>query len=163
LLQTEDYARALIEGMAPKLSAELVQQAVETRIIRQHLLTRPDPPRFWAVLDEAALRRQVGGREVMRQQLKVICERAQYPNVTVQLIPFEIGAHVGIDSTFILLAFEERGVSDVVYVEGLVGQFYLERDTDIQRYRRVFDELRAVALGPKDSIARIMAIGAEYQ
>lgn len=163
LLQTRDYARALVEGMEPKWEVGRVQQAVELRMIRQELLTKPDAPRFWTVVDEAALRRHVGGPEVMRAQLDALCERAALPNVTVQLIPFEYGAHPGLDSTFIILSFEERGASDVVYVEGLIGQFYLERDTDLQRYRQRFDDLRAIAFGPKDTVARIRAIQSDYE
>jgi transcriptional regulator with XRE-family HTH domain len=163
LLQTEAYARALTEGMVPTLSADRVQQAVETRLIRQKLLEREDPPRYWVVLDESALQRHVGGPGVMGDQLEFLAERALLPNVTIQLIPFEAGAHPGIDSTFIMLAFEDPGVSDVVYVEGLLGRFYVEREADVKRYRRAFDDLRAIALGPKDTLARLQQIGTSYR
>jgi transcriptional regulator with XRE-family HTH domain len=162
LLQTREYARALAEGTMPKLTADVVQQTVDARLMRQQLLTRDNPPRFWTVIDEAALRRVVGSSATMREQLSVLAERALLPTVTVQIIPFESGAHPGIDSTFTILEFDEPTASDVVYVEGLVGNIYLERRVDIERYKRVFDEIRAIALGPRDSIALIERIGTAH-
>jgi transcriptional regulator with XRE-family HTH domain len=156
LLQTSDYARAMVEGVELDVTAALVDQRAQARQTRQELLTGESPPRFWAVLDEAAVRRVVGGRDVMAAQLRAIAALSALSNVTVQLIPYDAGSHPGINSTFILLHFEED-VPDLVYVEGLLGDHFLENPTDVDRYRRVFDHLRAIALSPKDSITMITA------
>jgi len=161
LLQTQEYARALIEGMVPRLGADMVQQSLDARLKRQEILTRESPTRLHAIIDEAAVRRVVGGPEVMREQLAALIERAALPNVTVQLIPFEAGAHPGQDSTFMIL--EEPTGADVVYIEGLVGNVYLERPADLERYTDVYDDLRSIALGPKDSVARFRLIERSYQ
>jgi transcriptional regulator with XRE-family HTH domain len=157
LLQTEDYARAVTEGVLCDAGPEIVQQRVEARLTRQRLLGQDSPPLLWTVVDEAALHRVVGGPGVMRAQLEALVDRAALPNVTLQVIPFEAGAHPGMDSTFILLHLEEE-VSDVVYIEGLVGNLYQENPADLARYRRVFDQLRAIALSPKESALRISAV-----
>jgi transcriptional regulator with XRE-family HTH domain len=157
LLQTEDYARAVTEGILYDFAPELIRQRVEVRVTRQRLLTQESPPQLWTVIDEAALHRVVGGPGVMRAQLEALAERSALPNVTVQVVPFEAGAHPGINSTFIVLHLEEE-VSDVVYIEGLVGNLYQESPSDLARYRRVFDQLRAIALSPKESVLRISAL-----
>jgi hypothetical protein len=130
-------------------------------VLRQRLLTDDPPLGLWAVIHEAALRTYIGGPEVMREQLETLVERAAQPNVDLQLLPFKAGAHPAINSTFTLLHFRED-VPDVVYVEGLLGEHYLEAKTDIERYRRVFDQLRAMALSPKDSVAQIAAIAKTF-
>jgi transcriptional regulator with XRE-family HTH domain len=156
LLQTEDYARAVIAGSAPDLSAEQVEALVRARLTRQDLLTAEQPPELWAVVDEAALHRLVGGTEVMRAQLAALADRSRPRNVVVQVIPLEAGAHPGLDSAFTILQLQQ--VSDVVYVEGLIGNFYLQNPGDIARYRRAFDQLRAIAMSPRDSRDRITAL-----
>jgi transcriptional regulator with XRE-family HTH domain len=162
LLHTEAYARAMAAGTDPAMSPEEREHAIQARLKRQNRLTEPSPPRFHALIDESALRRMVGGLDVMREQLSVLVERAVLPNVTLQIVPFDAGAHPGIDSTFTILGFAENDMHDVVYVEGLMGQFYLERPTDIERYHRVFGEIAAKALDPESSVARIEAIGGAY-
>ena len=161
LLQTEDYARAVVEGVLYDAPADVVEQRVAARMQRQELLHADPPPELWAVIDEAALHRLVGGPAVMRAQLEWLVERAALSNVTVQVIPFEVGAHPGMDSTFILLHLED--VSDIVYVEGLVGNLYQESQADLARYRRHADQLRAVAMSPKDSLARITAVARTHE
>jgi transcriptional regulator with XRE-family HTH domain len=156
LLQTEEYAGALTSGTTLDISPEQVDQRVRARLTRQGLLTSDKPPELWAVVDEVALHRRVGGSEVMRQQLETLAERSRLTNVTVQVIPLEAGAHPGMDSTFTILHLEE--VSDVVYVEGLIGRFFLQHPNDIVRYRRAFDELRAIAASPRDSRELIRSI-----
>lgn len=151
LLQTQDYARALIRGMQPKMDIDAVDQQVAARLTRQEILTRENPPAFRAVLDEAALHRRVGTPEIMRNQLQRLIDMGQMPNVAIQIIPFNVGAHPGIDSTFIILEFSEPAVSSVVYVEGLVGNIYLERATDLERYTDVFDQLSTIALTVDES------------
>lgn len=158
LLQTEDYAWAVTEGILCDAAPEVVQQQVETRLTRQQRVLHHDTgPQLWTVIDEAALHRVVGSPGVMSGQLEALVEHSALPNVTVQVVPFEAGAHPGMDSTFILLHLEED-VSDVVYIEGLVGNLYQESPADLARYRRAFDQLRAIALSPKESLARISAV-----
>ncbi|MFL6129530.1 MAG: helix-turn-helix domain-containing protein [Mycobacteriales bacterium] len=148
LLQTEEYAHALVSGAGFYAPPEQ-EQLVRARLTRQEILTGDPAPQLWAVIDEAALHRLVGGTDVMRTQLEALAQRSRAPNVTVQVIPFRAGAHPGLNSSFVVLHLEE--VQDVVYVEGLIGNFYLQSPADVTRYRRTFDELRAVALGPQDS------------
>jgi transcriptional regulator with XRE-family HTH domain len=161
LLQTETYARAVTDGVLYDAAPDVAAQRVEARLTRQHVLTQEPQPQLWVVLDEAALHRVVGGPAVMREQLEALTERAALPNVTVQVIPFEAGAHPGMDSTFTLLHLEEE-VNDVVYIEGLVGNLYQETPIDLERYRRAFDQLRAIALSPKDSLALISTVAKGY-
>jgi transcriptional regulator with XRE-family HTH domain len=158
LLQTEDYARALITGTAPDEPPEQVEALVRARLTRQKLLTADRGPELWAIVDESALYRQVGGPEVMRAQLETLADRSRPRNIILQVIPLEAGAHPGMDSAFTILQLQE--VSDVVYVEGLIGNFYLQHSNDIARYRRAFDQLRAIAISPRDSRDRITALAA---
>jgi Domain of unknown function (DUF5753)/Helix-turn-helix domain len=155
LLQTADYARALHEAAIPKKAPDVIEQWVAARAARQRLLHRPDPPRFHAVLDEAVLQRVIGRPEVMRAQLRRLAEAARFPTVRIQVIPYSAGAHPALDSTFNILDFGSS-VPSVVYVEGLIGPFYLDRSEDVGRYRDVFDRLCTMALTPKDSIEFIM-------
>jgi transcriptional regulator with XRE-family HTH domain len=158
LLQTEDYARAVTAGAGPWLSEEKVEELVATRMTRQALLAPDRTMELWAILDEAALHRTVGGARVMRVQLDQLAERSRSPRVTVQVIPLEAGAHPGMDSAFAVLQLES--VSDVVYVEGLMGYFFLQNQGDVVRYRRAFEQLRAVALSPSDSRDRMRSVAA---
>jgi transcriptional regulator with XRE-family HTH domain len=159
LLQTEDYARAIIKIIAPKIDPAIHEQRVEARLRRQQVLERVDRPRYRVLLDEAAIRRHVGGPTVMVAQLDKILESVQANKATVQVIPFDFGAHASADSYFVLLEFEDPGLSPVVFVEGLTGNQYLERKPDVGRYREVVEILRDSALSPRDSISLI----AEYR
>lgn len=161
LLQTPAYARAVTEGILYESPAEMVAQRVEARLIRQRLLTADPPPRLWTVLDEAALHRVVGGRAVMAEQLAALTDWAARPNVTVQVLSNQSGAHPGMDSSFTLLQLEE-GIPNFVYVEGLLGDHYLESTVDLTRYSRVFDHLRASALSPRDSASLIAELSSQY-
>jgi hypothetical protein len=114
------------------------------------------------LLDEAVLHRMVGGAAVMRTQLGRVCELALLPHVTVQLIPFRVGAHPGMDSSFSLVEFAQEYLSPVVFVEGLAGDFFLEKSEDIRRYREAVSHLTALALGPDDSIDFIKRIQATF-
>lgn len=151
LLQTSAYARAIHEGALPRLSPAVIDQRIESRRIRQEVLVREDPPRLAAIIDEAVLHRVVGDSAVMRVQLQRVVEAAALPHVIVQVLPYSAGAHPALDSTFNVLSFVPP-VSEVVYVEGLVGQIYLERPHDVMRYKQVFDQLCAMSLNPQDSI-----------
>jgi transcriptional regulator with XRE-family HTH domain len=157
LLQTADYARACHEGAIPRLGAEDIERRVEVRLTRQALLMQADPPSFRAVLDEAVLHRAVGGPQVMRAQLEHLIEAACLPNVTLQVISFDVGAHPGMESNFNILDLPAPA-SSIVFVEGLVGSIYLERPEDVERYRRVFERLQEIALSPKDTIDAIARI-----
>jgi transcriptional regulator with XRE-family HTH domain len=161
LLQTADYARAGHEGAMPRLSAADIERRIEAKLTRQALLTQADPPSFKAVLDEAVLHRVVGGPHVMRVQLERLIEAARLPNVTLQVITFDVGAHPGLESNFNIL--DLPATSGVVFVEGLVGSIYLERPDDVDRYRRVFARLQEIALSPKDTIAAIARIRDQSQ
>jgi transcriptional regulator with XRE-family HTH domain len=150
LLQTPDYTRVLYEATVARLSPDEIAQRVEVRKIRQQVLERPDPPLFTAIMDEAVLHRVVGGPTVMRDQLTRLLEEASLPNISIRVVPYGAGAHEALDSTFIILEFS--AAPGVIYVDGLVGQIFLEREQDVQRYRQVFDQLRALSLGSEGSI-----------
>jgi transcriptional regulator with XRE-family HTH domain len=158
LLQVESYARALFQSAEPPLDNAAIEQRIEARLKRQTLLTREPGAFFNFILDEGALRRPVGGVGAMRTQLERIVQVASLPNVLFQVVEMNFGAHPGMDSNFTILEFQEPMVNDVVYVEGLVGNIYLESATELERYRRVFSRLRAIALSPNDSITLVTQI-----
>ncbi len=158
LLQTEDYVRAVIQGMLPHATPDEVENRVRARIERQALLTREDPPRFWAIMDEAAARRQVGGRKVMATQLGKLREAASLPNVTIQVIPFEAGAHPGMPGSFSILDFPDSTDLSIVYIDSMAGDLFLEQETEISRYMVMFEHLRAAALRPDESLSLLAAV-----
>jgi transcriptional regulator with XRE-family HTH domain len=162
LLQTADYARAMHEVVIPRLAPERIDELVEVRITRQRRLTQDPLLDTSAVIDEAALRRMVGGPLVMRTQLDWLVAMARRPNVTIQVIPYAAGAHPAMDSTFRILEFA-NSIPAVVYVEGLVGWMYLHRPLDISRYQDIFRSLCAIALSPQDSIGLIKRAIAEFE
>lgn len=155
LLQTADYARAMIRAARPDITDEDVAQSVHVRLKRQSLLTQEDRIDVWAVLDEAVLSRPVGGDEVMRAQLHRLVEAADLPNVTLQVLPFEVGAHAGMDGTFTILDFPEPSDADVVYAENATGGLFLEKSEELRKYIFIFDHIRAAALTPDESVAMI--------
>jgi transcriptional regulator with XRE-family HTH domain len=161
LLQTEDYARALLHGTLPYATDEEIENRVTARIARQALLDREDPPKLWAIIDEAAARRLVGGREVMRVQLEKLNEAAARPSVTLQVIPFDAGPHPGMDGAFVVLEFPNAADQSIVYTESAAGGLFLEEDVEIRRYILVFEHLRAAALRPDKTTALLTAIAAE--
>jgi transcriptional regulator with XRE-family HTH domain len=160
LLQTEQYARSLITGIEPSVPADVLDTRIATRLRRQQLLTRTDPPapRLAVVVDESAFRRVVGGRAVMREQLAAVVKAAALPNVTLRIIPFDAGAHPGMDSTFTILEFAQALVPDVVYVETVVGSQCLERPAELDQFRHAFEELERRSLSPARSVAMIETI-----
>lgn len=152
LLQTEEYARAVISGSVPESTSEQVERLVKVRMTRQPLLTREESPvRLWAIVDEAVLHRQVGGPEVMSRQLRHLAELAALPHVTLQVVPWGSGAHPGMAGTFSILEFPEPTDQGVVYVDGIAGELYLERPPEIRRCGILFDHLRATALSREQS------------
>ena len=158
LLQTEDFARAIIKGIAPKIEEDILGQRVEARMMRQKLLFQPKPPKYRALLDEAVLHRQVGGPAVMKAQLGKILSFIREERAAVQVIPYEVGAYGAVDSNFTYLEFAGTKLPDLVFVEGLVSQLYLERPDELGRYREALDYLRDEALNPRDSAKRIEEI-----
>jgi transcriptional regulator with XRE-family HTH domain len=148
LFQTEDYARAVTRRGRRAAPAEEIDRWVALRMTRQDLLNRTNPPRIWSVMDEAVLRRPVGGRAVMRAQFQHLMEVAELPQVTLQVVPFASGGHPGESGTFTVLRFEERDLPDVVYLEQLTGAIYLDQRTDVEHYLEVVDELSTEALTP---------------
>jgi transcriptional regulator with XRE-family HTH domain len=158
LLQTEDYARAVISAGMMSSPREDIERRVELRMARQPALTRDDPPRLWAVLDEAALRRRVGGAGLMRLQLEHLLGLAALPSVAVQVIPFGGGAHPAMGRPFVILVFPERVDTDVVYLEDLTSSLYLEDLAEVDRYNVFFNHLRATALSFDDSAALIKSV-----
>jgi transcriptional regulator with XRE-family HTH domain len=160
LLQTADYARAMYE-VGVGFSAEKIDEQIQVRLTRQESLTRDPPLQFWTLLDEPVLHRLVGGYRVMWDQLQRMAEAAQRPNVTIQIIPFDAGAHPAMESSFDILEFS-AAAPNLVYVEGLVGQIYLERPQDLERYEQVFERLRDIALSPQESIELIAETAERY-
>jgi transcriptional regulator with XRE-family HTH domain len=164
LLQTSDYARAIIKGIARKIDPKILDQRVEARLRRQRLLERETLPRYRALLDEAILHRQIGGSAVMRAQLDKILKCAADEIANVQVVPFDVGAHAAADSNFDLLEFGEGSLQGpVVYVEGLVSHLYQERPAEIARYREAIEYLRDSALNARDSMALIAQLRGTHQ
>jgi transcriptional regulator with XRE-family HTH domain len=163
LLQTEEYARAIIKAMAPKIDPGIHQHRVEARLLRQQLLEQDERPRYRVLLDEAVLYHRVGGADIMMAQLDKVLRLVHDDATAVQIIPFEFGVRAAQDSNFILFEFEEgKNLSPVVFVEGLTANQYLERNTDIARYREAIEYLRDSALNPKDSQLRIIEMKSTY-
>lgn len=158
LLQTEDYAAAMIKGVAPRIHPDILRQRVEARMRRQQLLEQPKPPRYRALLDVAALHRQVGGMAIMNAQLDKILQLVQEEKATVQVIPFDVGAYGAVDSNFTFMEFGESPLPGIVFVEGLESQLYLEKPAELARYAESLEQLRDTALTPRDSIKFIAEI-----
>jgi transcriptional regulator with XRE-family HTH domain len=155
LLQTEEYARRMSRGGPRELDQEEVDRRVQVRMQRQRILTRPDRPRLWAVLDEAVIRRVVGSPAIMGEQLRHLVASAGQGKTTIQVVPFGAGAHAGTTGPFIILDFPEPTDPAVVYVETLAGDIYLEERPDVTRYTIAFDRLLAAALHPDESVRLI--------
>jgi transcriptional regulator with XRE-family HTH domain len=143
LLQTEEYTRAVIHGAQLDESAEEVERRVALRMARQGLLERAHAPRLWAVVDEAALRRPVGGPKVMHAQIEWLIEASRLPSVTVQILPFNAGAHPAMVGGFSILRFAGRELPDVVYLEHLSNAMYLDKRDDVDQYLHVMDQICA--------------------
>ena len=151
LFQTADYARA-VTGLGRKSADDdEIERWVKLRLQRQELLSRPDPPNVWSVMDETVLRRPAGDAAVMRAQYRHLVEIAELPHVTLQVIPFARGAHAGESGSFTVLRFEEPDLPDVVYLEQLTNAFYLEQRADVERYLEVVDEISGAALTPDET------------
>ena len=152
LLQTEEYARAVIRGGLPMAGEPEVEDRVQARMERQAVLTKEAPLKLWAIIDEAALCRMVGGGKVMRAQLAHLADMVKVPNITFQVIPFDAGAHPGMPGAFVLMDFTDPMDTDLIYIDSMAGDLFLESDADVSRYSSIFDNLRAVALSPDASV-----------
>jgi transcriptional regulator with XRE-family HTH domain len=157
LLQTEAYASAVID-LGQAVRADEVTQRVELRMHRQQLLSMPQPPEYWAVIDEAALRRNLGGRQAMRDQLDHILEASKRPNITVQVVPFDRSDAAAVGGPFTLLRFAEPDLPDIVYLEQLNSALYLNRPDDVEIYLKTINRLAAGALTPRTSTELITSV-----
>jgi transcriptional regulator with XRE-family HTH domain len=155
LLQTEDYIRAVIGGAHLDDSSEELDRRVALRLTRQTLLTRADAPRLWAVVDEAALRRPVGGPKVMRAQLERLIEATELPNVTLQVLPLAAGAHPAMVGAFSILRFPDQELPDVVYHEHLTSALYLNKRDEVDQYLHVMESI-CVRSRPPDRTVEIL-------
>jgi len=161
LLQTEDYARAVMAAaMRADTDDHEAERQIQVRLHRQKRLTAPDAPTLWAIMNEAVLHRQVGGPAVMTAQLAHIGQLAARPNMTIQVLPFTAGAHPAMLGSFTLMQFPDPADQDVVYLEAETGALYLEKPEDVRRYSLMIDYLRAQALGPAESRALIAQLAA---
>jgi hypothetical protein len=140
-LQTEDYARAVTLLGHPTAPGHEVERRVGLRMRRQSLLHADQSPRLWAVVDEAVLRRPLGGVKVMRKQLEHLLEVTELPNVTLQMVPFDRGGHAAAGGPFSILRFAERDLPDVVYLEQLTSALYLDKRDDVDHYHMVMERL----------------------
>jgi transcriptional regulator with XRE-family HTH domain len=158
LLQTEDYARAVIMISNAHASSEEIDRRVSLRIKRQELLTQPGAPEFWAVLDEAALRRSPGSPTMMRAQLEHLLQIAELPNVTLQVVPFDAGPHAAAGGPFSILRFPEPDLPDVIFLEQLNSAVYLDQSDDVINYVTIMDQLCVQAATDTASKNMIMAL-----
>lgn len=162
LLQTPEYARAVTRAAVDGVDEQRLDTLVEVRLTRQGVL-RGDPPlRLNAVLDEAVLRRQVGGPEVMARQLDRLMEAARSPQVTLQVLPFSAGAHIGVTGPFVIFSFSNTSDLDVVVLDHLTSSLHLERKEDLQAYSEAFDTLRLHAMPAEDSLEYIAEIRQDW-
>ncbi|MFF8943673.1 helix-turn-helix domain-containing protein [Streptomyces sp. NPDC014864] len=159
LLQTPEYARAVTRAAVEGLDDERLDALVEVRLARQDVLRARPPLELTAVLDEAVLRREVGGPEVMTRQLHRLVEAARLPQVRLQVLPFGAGAHVGITGPFVIFSFLSTSDLDVVVLDHLTSSLYLERKEDLEAYTEAFNTLQIHALSPEDSLDFIAAMG----
>lgn len=158
LLQTEAYARAIIRNVNPLMDDQVLKERVEARIRRQELLEKPDRPRLQVLLDEAVLRREVGGPGVLAEQLEKILDTVRHEKATVQVVPFGSGGQAGTDSNFTLFEFGDSPQASVIHLEGLITALVLDKPVAVTRYREALGHLRAAALGPRESQVLITEI-----
>ncbi|MFJ5925970.1 helix-turn-helix domain-containing protein [Kitasatospora sp. NPDC092948] len=158
LLQCDEYARAIFAQNRPALADDEIERRVALRARRQKLLTEGRGPKLWAVIDEAALRRPVGGPEVMRAQLEHLVDLAQLPSVILQVMPFRFGAHAGESGAFSVLRFPEQDLPDVVYLEQLTSALYLDKRDDVDEYVQVMERLCVDSLTPQQTLDLLQGI-----
>lgn len=157
LLQCPQYVDAVLSSNRAQSTTDL-KRRIELRQRRQAALERDDAPILWVVLDEAALRRPIGGPEVMKAQIAYLIEQAERPNITIQLLPYSVGAHAAEGGAFTLLRFAEADLPDVVYLEHLTGAQYIERPEDVEQYARAMDRISVDALHPEATLEALKAL-----
>lgn len=162
LLQDEQYSRAVISVGRMLPSAADVDRRVAARTARRALLDRENAPHLYVVLDEGAIRRPIGGPGVMRAQLEALLRAGERPRVTVQIVPFSVGSHAGLDGRFTILSFPDPADPDIAYVEGTMGDVYLESSVEIAQHRSRFDQIISTALSPEESAHLIGEAAKEY-
>jgi Domain of unknown function (DUF5753) len=155
LLQTEEYAVAMIRAARLSDTPREIDRRVHVRLARQSLLIQDDSIDLWVVLDEAVLSRPVGGDVVKRDQLVRLIEAQELPNATIQILPFAAGAHAGMDGTFAILDFPDAEDPDVVYAENATGGLFLEKSDELKKYHSIFDTISSTALTPEESTKMI--------
>ena len=148
LLQTEEYARAIITQGAAGMDSDEVERRVALRMGRQKLLTRENPPRYWVIMDEAALRRPMGGRDVHVAQIERLIDLVGEPNITLQVMPFRYGGHAADGGAFTIMRFPETDLPDVVYMEYLTGAHYIDKPEEVERYAAVMERLSVAGTSP---------------
>jgi hypothetical protein len=158
LLQTAEYASAVIQADGVYEDDDVHGQRVAVRMARQAVLTRDPPPQLSVIIDEAVLRRPIGGPDVMRRQLTSLVEANDRKMITVQVLPFSAGAHRALAGAFIILEFARDGDSPLVYSEGMTGGVFRSRSDELRSYWMSFEALRAAALNPKESADFINAV-----
>ncbi len=162
LLQTEHYARAVIRAVRPGYDEESVERRVAARLARQKtLLDREASPELLCVLNEAVVQRQVGDAHVRSGQLRALAGAAERPQLTIQILPFRAGAHAGLEGGFVLIEFPSEQDPDVVYVEGIMGDLYLESVEEVKRYQSAFERIQTMALSPPETLTLISALERE--
>ncbi len=162
LLQTEHYARAVIRAVRPGYDDESVERRVTARLVRQKaLLDRENSPELLCVLNEAVLRRQIGDGHLMAAQLRALADAATRPHLALQVLPFGAGAHAALEGGFVLIEFPDEEDPDVVYVEGIMGDLYLESVEEIKRYQLAFERIQAIALSSRETLTLISALERE--
>ncbi|MFC0865223.1 DUF5753 domain-containing protein [Sphaerimonospora cavernae] len=161
LLQTADYYRAYISTAPNASSEEEVDRKIEFRQARQQRITGTDPLQLWAIMNEAALRRPVGGRATMKAQIAHLSAISERPNITLQVLPFAAGPHPAMDGGFVVLGFPEAADPDVIYLENQIGSLYIEEPAAIERYNLVFNHLRAKALDPDQTRSLLAQVSKE--
>ena len=159
LLQTEEYARALLANS--DADEEQLESRLRVRMRRRWLLSQDDPIRFWCVIDEAALRRPVGGEAVMRRQVEELGAMSEHENITLQVLPLRIGAHAGMEGSFALLGFPHHGDPDTVFVTMPTGGVFQEKPAQLSRYVWIFERLTVAALSPDDSTGFLYSLARE--
>lgn len=164
LLQTADYARAVLMATVPRRTPEEVEQLIEGRIARQQrVLSAENPPQFHAILEASVLHRVVGTPAIMRAQLVHLLAASELPNITVQVVPYEAGALPNANNKFIILSFAEPTLADVVFVEGLTDDLYIERKDDIEAYNMAFRVLEGLAARPENTHEIVETILRSYR
>lgn len=159
LLQTEEYARAVVMQGSPGLSPDEVDNRVNVRLGRQRLFAKENAPRLWAIVDEAALRRPMGGRDVLAGQVKRLMEAVSESNITLQVMPFKYGGHGAEGGAFTIMRFPEADLPDMVYMEYLTGAHYIDKPEEVEVYAAVMERLSVAGTSPektRDILADIL-------